>query len=185
MYRLIAAQVLRDLSAVLFDGDSHPIDIILPVGTGDLLLGFYLGLKDCERAGLISPGCWRLFGALPAGDNILTNLASAQPSKSCTRTRNCLEWSSAGNAQAQGSVLSFGSMPHPYREERLRRVHHRDGRRSASSRLSMSFRAGSTKLLSPNRRPLQRSRHFPASANRRVVCVLIRSANTTVVVAFW
>lgn len=73
-YRLIAAQVLRDIFASFTDPDSQPLDIILPVGTGDLLLGFYLGLKDCEQQGVIPRGAYRLIGVLPAGDNILANI---------------------------------------------------------------------------------------------------------------
>lgn len=72
MYRYIAAQVLRDVTA-LADG-SRPLHVVLPVGTGDLLLGFYLGLKDCEAAGLIPPKRCRLLGAVPAGHNILGNV---------------------------------------------------------------------------------------------------------------
>ena len=73
-YRLIAAQVIRDLCSLLSPTASEPINIVLPVGTGDLLVGFYLGLKDCEQAGLSSLGSWRLIGALPAGANILANI---------------------------------------------------------------------------------------------------------------
>lgn len=73
MYRLIAAQVIRDLGAEL-SRDSHGLDIVVPVGTGDLLLGFYLGLRDCEEAGAVTRGACRLIGALPAGANILNNV---------------------------------------------------------------------------------------------------------------
>lgn len=74
MYRLIAAQVIRDVAAVLMREGSIPMDIVLPVGTGDLLLGFYLGLRDCEEAGLVPTGLCRLVGAVPAGANILANV---------------------------------------------------------------------------------------------------------------
>lgn len=74
MYRLIAAQTIRDISSMLLQPVSQPLDIVLPVGTGDLLLGFYLGLKDCEEAGLLAKGACRLVGALPAGANILANI---------------------------------------------------------------------------------------------------------------
>ena len=73
MYRLIAAQLLRDLAAVMGD-DDMPFDVVMPVGTGDLMLGFYLGLRDCEAAGLVRHGAFRLVGALPSGANILNNL---------------------------------------------------------------------------------------------------------------
>jgi hypothetical protein len=74
MYRLIAAQVIRDLCGVLNDEQAGPLDIVVPVGTGDLLLGFYLGLKDCEEAGVIRYGACRLVGVLPSGANILHNV---------------------------------------------------------------------------------------------------------------
>jgi hypothetical protein len=73
-YRLIAAQVIRDLSSLLTATASEPVNLVLPVGTGDLLVGFYLGLKDCEQAGLTSRDSWRLIGALPDGANILANI---------------------------------------------------------------------------------------------------------------
>ena len=74
-YRLVAAQIFRDLGAVFpTRGPQQAIDVVLPVGTGDLLLGFYLGLRDCERSGLIEPGSWRLIGAVPGGANILANI---------------------------------------------------------------------------------------------------------------
>lgn len=76
MYRYIAAQVLRDVTALAGSAgrDSQPLNVVVPVGTGDLLLGFYLGLKDCEAAGLIQPKRCRLLGAVPAGSNILGNI---------------------------------------------------------------------------------------------------------------
>lgn len=73
-YRLIAAQVIRDIFAIFGDPESQPLDVVLPVGTGNLLLGFYLGLKDCEQQGIIPRGAYRLIGVLPAGDNILANI---------------------------------------------------------------------------------------------------------------
>jgi hypothetical protein len=76
MYRYIAAQVLRALTAPADSGSraDQPLHIVLPVGTGDLLLGFYLGLKDCEAAGILAPKRCRLVGAVPAGTNILGNV---------------------------------------------------------------------------------------------------------------
>lgn len=74
MYRLIAAQVIRDLCGVMSEGQSSPLDIVLPVGTGNLLLGFYLGMKDCMQAGLISHDACRMVGILPFGANILNNI---------------------------------------------------------------------------------------------------------------
>lgn len=73
-YSMIAAQVLRDLYPLFIDQESQLLDIVLPVGTGDLLLGFYLGLKDCEQQGILPRGACRLIGVLPAGDNILANI---------------------------------------------------------------------------------------------------------------
>jgi Pyridoxal-phosphate dependent enzyme len=74
MYRLIGAQVIRDLAATVTETNGGPFEIVLPVGTGDLLLGFHLGLRDCEREGLVPPAAFRLVGALPAGANILNNV---------------------------------------------------------------------------------------------------------------
>jgi hypothetical protein len=74
MYRLIAAQVIRDLLAPGKNQHCQPLDVVLPVGTGNLLLGFYLGLRDCEQANLIPAGSCRLIGILPAGSNILNNV---------------------------------------------------------------------------------------------------------------
>jgi hypothetical protein len=76
MYRYIAAQVLSEVMASTGPGepDPQPLNIVLPVGTGDLLLGFYQGLKDCEAAGVIPPKRCRIIGAVPAGNNILGNI---------------------------------------------------------------------------------------------------------------
>lgn len=74
MYRLIAAQVIRDTVGMVKNRQYPPLDIVLPVGTGDLLLGFYLGLRDCEEASLIPRGSCRLVGVFPAGANILGNI---------------------------------------------------------------------------------------------------------------
>ena len=93
-YRLIAAQVLRDLCPVFVVQESQPLDIVLPVGTGDLLLGFYMGLRDCEQQGVIPRGACRLVGVLPAGDNILANI----------RRRNLLTGISDGVSGANGSA---------------------------------------------------------------------------------
>ena len=73
-YRLIAAQVIRDIYPLFMDPESQPLDVVLPVGTGDLLLGFYLGLRDCEDQGIIPRGSHRLIGVLPFGANILANI---------------------------------------------------------------------------------------------------------------
>jgi threonine synthase len=75
MYRLIAAQVIRDLATAFGRNDAlAPLDIVLPIGTGDLFLGFYLGLIDCEDVGIIARHTCRLIGVLPAGANILGNI---------------------------------------------------------------------------------------------------------------
>jgi hypothetical protein len=76
MYRYIAAQVLSEVMASAGTGerDQQPLNIVLPVGTGDLLLGFYQGLKDCEAAGVIPPKQCRILAAVPAGNNILRNI---------------------------------------------------------------------------------------------------------------
>ncbi|HKQ62599.1 MAG TPA: pyridoxal-phosphate dependent enzyme [Candidatus Polarisedimenticolaceae bacterium] len=75
MYRYLAAQILRDMVTPQASGEHAPsLVAVLPVGTGDLLLGFYLGALDCERAGLIRPGDWAIIGALPRGANILQNV---------------------------------------------------------------------------------------------------------------
>jgi hypothetical protein len=74
MYRLVAAQVVRDLAGAVLPGNGSPFEIVLPVGTGDLLLGFYLGIRDCEEEGLVPRRAFRLVGALPAGANILNNV---------------------------------------------------------------------------------------------------------------
>ena len=76
MYRYIAAQVLSEVVGLSTSADREPqpLYVVLPVGTGDLLLGFYLGLKDCERAGVIPAKTCRIIGAVPAGNNILDNI---------------------------------------------------------------------------------------------------------------
>ena len=76
MYRVIAAQVIRDYAAAsrAQGEEPRPFDVVLPVGTGDLLLGFYLGLRDCEEADLIPKNRCRIIGALPTGASILHNI---------------------------------------------------------------------------------------------------------------
>ncbi|MFT3774605.1 MAG: pyridoxal-phosphate dependent enzyme [Minicystis sp.] len=76
MYRFISAQIVRDMAAAVEPAVSahNPLSIVLPVGTGNLLLGFYLGVQDCERAGLIEPGSCKIVGAIPAGANIVANI---------------------------------------------------------------------------------------------------------------
>ena len=76
MYRSIAAQIIRDFEASVRsrEEEPRPFDIVLPVGTGDLLLGFHLGLRDCEEANLIPANRCRIIGALPAGQSILHNI---------------------------------------------------------------------------------------------------------------
>jgi hypothetical protein len=93
-YRLIAAQVIRDIFAIFTDPESQPLDVVLPVGTGNLLLGFYLGLKDCEQQGVIPRGAYRLIGVLPAGDNILANI----------RRRGLLSGAADGITTSNGSA---------------------------------------------------------------------------------
>ena len=76
MYRYIAAQILSEVAGLSASADREPqpLYVALPVGTGDLLLGFHLGLRDCERAGVIPPQTCRIIGAVPAGANILDNI---------------------------------------------------------------------------------------------------------------
>ena len=62
LFRLIAAQVIRDLK---------PTQIVLPLGTGNLTVAFLQGMRDCENAGAIAPQSVRLIGATPLGDNIV------------------------------------------------------------------------------------------------------------------
>jgi threonine dehydratase len=66
MYRLLAAQVVRDL---------RPTHIIAPLGTGNLMLGLQLGLQDCERAGVVVPGSVQMIGAVPLGENIVLSIS--------------------------------------------------------------------------------------------------------------
>ncbi len=74
-YRYLAAQIIRDMAPGPGDrADARALHVVMPVGTGDLLLGFVLGMQDCERAGIVAPGDCRIVGALPAGANILHNV---------------------------------------------------------------------------------------------------------------
>jgi len=46
--------------------------VIVPLGTGNLLLGFQQGIRDCETCGIIDVDHpIQLIGAMPAGDNII------------------------------------------------------------------------------------------------------------------
>lgn len=65
MYRYLGAQVIRDVK---------PKYLVAPVGTGDLLLGFYQGLLDCERNSEIEKDACTLVGVVPIGENILQNI---------------------------------------------------------------------------------------------------------------
>ena len=67
-YRFLSAQVIRDLK---------PQYVVAPVGTGDLLLGLHLGLKDCERSKGIEEDACRLIGVVPAEENILLKVFSS------------------------------------------------------------------------------------------------------------
>ena len=64
MYRLLAAQVIRDL---------QPTHIVVPLGTGNLVTGILLGVKDCVQTG-ISPTRIEVIGALPHGENIIRQI---------------------------------------------------------------------------------------------------------------
>lgn len=66
MYRLLAAQVIRDL---------QPTHVVAPLGTGNLILGVLLGIADCERAQVVESGSVMTIGAMPAGDNIVKKIA--------------------------------------------------------------------------------------------------------------
>ncbi len=75
MYRFLAAQIVRDIGATENALNARePLSIVVPVGTGNLLLGFYLGLRDCEKAGAVARGAIRIVGCVPAGANILDNI---------------------------------------------------------------------------------------------------------------
>lgn len=65
MYRFLGAQIIRDLK---------PVYIVAPVGTGDLLLGLYLGMVDCERCNVIAENQCNIIGVVPTGENILDNI---------------------------------------------------------------------------------------------------------------
>jgi threonine dehydratase len=58
MYRLLIAQVLREIDVQY---------VVVPLGTGSLFLGAYMGIQDA-RAKNDRP---RLVGAVPAGENVL------------------------------------------------------------------------------------------------------------------
>lgn len=64
MYRLLARQLCRHLK---------PDYVVLPVGTGDLFFGFYLGRRDCVAGGYIEANSCRLIAAIPQGDSVLKN----------------------------------------------------------------------------------------------------------------
>lgn len=65
MYRLLAAQVVRDV---------RPTHVVTPLGTGNLALGFRLGIDDCEAAGVVPHGI-RLIGTTPCGENIVRTIS--------------------------------------------------------------------------------------------------------------
>lgn len=75
MYRYLGAQIIRDLK---------PQYVVMPVGTGDLLLGFYQGLVDCERWGAMEKGACKIIGAVPIGENILANIRNQRINPSRT-----------------------------------------------------------------------------------------------------
>lgn len=64
MYRLLARQICSHL---------RPATIMLPLGTGDLFYGFYLGRNDCIREGVMSASDSRLVAVAPFGNNVLKN----------------------------------------------------------------------------------------------------------------
>lgn len=66
MYRLLAAQVIRDV---------RPTHVVAPLGTGNLILGFRLGIDDCESSGLTPKGAVRLIGTTPRGENIVRTIS--------------------------------------------------------------------------------------------------------------
>jgi hypothetical protein len=75
MYRYLGAQIFRDMAGNgRSDDQARSLVVVLPVGTGDLLMGFYLGALDCERTGVIGKGDWTIIGAMPQGANILHNI---------------------------------------------------------------------------------------------------------------
>lgn len=66
MYRLLARQICTHL-------EPKPNYIVVPVGTGDLFYGFFLGREDCIARGTIRSDECKLVAALPLGENILEN----------------------------------------------------------------------------------------------------------------
>lgn len=73
MYRLLCRQTIAHL---------RPDYVVVPVGTGSLLAGFYLGCQDMNDAQQLS--C-KLVGALPYGDNVVNPLR--QPSEENARDK--------------------------------------------------------------------------------------------------
>jgi hypothetical protein len=69
MYRLIIAQVVRDL---------RPTHIVAPLGTGNLILGILLGVKDCENVGAVEKNSLKVIGAMPSGENIIHKIAGSK-----------------------------------------------------------------------------------------------------------
>lgn len=67
MYRLLGRQICLHV---------RPDYIVVPLGTGDLFFGLYLGREDCRRSGQITQKDCHIVGALPAGQNIRTTYES-------------------------------------------------------------------------------------------------------------
>jgi hypothetical protein len=64
MYRLLARQLCVHL---------RPRYIVVPVGTGDLFYGFYLGVQDCRAKDLIEATDCQIVAAIPEGESIVNN----------------------------------------------------------------------------------------------------------------
>lgn len=70
MYRLVAAQVIRDL---------RPTHIVAPLGTGNLLIAILLATRDCEAAGICEKGAVKVIGAMPNEENIVRQIVRRKP----------------------------------------------------------------------------------------------------------
>src|SRR6185295_12857079 len=66
MYRLLARQVCTH---------ERPAYIVLPVGTGDLFCGFFLGRQDAIDANEITEEDCRIVAVIPRGNSIRRNYA--------------------------------------------------------------------------------------------------------------
>jgi len=75
MYRLLLAQVIRDLK---------PTHVVAPLGTGNLMLGIVLAVQDC-RAVLQDPVV--VVAAGPDGNNVVTRISDIRDSASVGRRR--------------------------------------------------------------------------------------------------